>query len=570
MIFSSLSVFCQFVSPEEARLVAKNAYTERLNATGLKTNFTLNDDFISFPSKDNVTLYIFEPAESEGYVIISAEKSMYPLLAYSFESNLKRSSTPPAFWFLIEAYSSQINYIKANKIAASDKINGEWNHYLNKSFNKSGLNIQNQAPLLTTRWNQDCFYNELCPADPAGPCGFVYAGCVATAMGQIMKFHNWPPQGAGSVHYMHHTFGSHNVNFANATYNWSIMPNVLTSSNLEVAKLLYHCGVSVRMDYSPHGSGASSQSASIALRNNFRYAPYLSHIEKTGFDNATWADMLKVDILAKRPVYYVGFSGSGGHAFIADGFQNNHFHFDFGWGGSANGYFNLNDVGGFNSGQAATFSIEPNYTGPQYCNSKTVLNQASGSFSDGSAANVRYANLSSCKWLIQVPDAEAIVLNFTRLNTEEGIDRIIIYEGTSENGRKLADISGYNIPNTPIVASGNSMFVWFITDELNASFGWDANYTSWLTNVDENTKPKIKISPNPADKLISVELPNSFTVNSTFNIYDLYGKKVKSGIVNQNYNSFTVETNTLPNGIYSIRFVNGLGISLNEKFLISR
>jgi len=569
ILISFLGSIAQNVKLEDAKIVAKNAYAERLNAANLKTNFTLSDTYFAYPSETNKAFYIFEPTDRAGYIIVSAEKSMHPLLAYSFESFFNENSTPPAFWYLLDEYTAQIEYIRTNKTLASQEIVSEWDHYLNPSFNKSILNINNQTPLLTTRWNQDCFYNELCPIDANGPCGFVYAGCVATAMGQVMKYHNWPIQGSGSSSYTHSTYGMLSADYGNTTYLWDSMPNQLSGSNLEVAKLLFHAGVSVNMNYSPSGSGAQSNSAANSLKTYFKYANYLTYLTKASFDNNSWIQLLRNDLSAKRPIYYSGRNAQDyGHAFVCDGFQNNSFHFDFGWGGSSNGYFLITQVGGFNVSQAAILNAEPLYTGPQYCNSFTTITDPAGTINDGSGSNTRYANNTSCKWLIQVADAEAIALSFTRLNTEPGLDRILVYEGTSESGRLLADISGFELPTTPLVAGGNSMFIWFVTDEMSAAFGWEANYTSWMTNINDEQNAKISISPNPTSDFINIKFDNISNQNVSLNLYNINGQIVISNTVNLNNNNYSFDVSNLSKGIYNLEIKTDDNRIFTEKIIL--
>ena len=130
------------------------------------------------------------------------------------------------------------------------------------------------TPLCSTTWNQDCYYNQLCPTATGGPCNKVYAGCVATAMAQIMKFWNWPAQGTSSHSYTHPTYGAQTANFDSTTYDWTHMPIYLTSGSTNtqktaVATLIYHCAVSVDMDFDPNGSGAYSQNIPAALINYF-------------------------------------------------------------------------------------------------------------------------------------------------------------------------------------------------------------------------------------------------------------------------------------------------------------
>jgi len=107
-------------------------------------------------------------------------------------------------------------------------------------------------------------YNELCPADPNGPGGHVYAGCVATAMGMVMKYWSHPTTGVGSHSYYCPGYGYQSANFGATTYLWDEMPNSISTSCIPIATLLYHCGVAVNMGYSVDGSGAQSTDAANA------------------------------------------------------------------------------------------------------------------------------------------------------------------------------------------------------------------------------------------------------------------------------------------------------------------
>ena len=123
-------------------------------------------------------------------------------------------------------------------------------------------------PLLTTLWDQspDIFttgpYNALCPYDSIYK-SHTLTGCVATAMAQVMKYWNYPTKGIGTHSYTPPTkyLGVQTVNFGNTSYQWNLMPDTLSANDAPatinaVATLMYHCGVSVDMDYGVNGSGA--------------------------------------------------------------------------------------------------------------------------------------------------------------------------------------------------------------------------------------------------------------------------------------------------------------------------
>ena len=340
----------------------------------------------------------------------------------------------------------------------------------------------------------------------------------------------------------------------------------------EGAKLIYHCGVAVQMNYSPDGSGAQTLNSADVLRQNFKYSEYTDHMDKEFFSDDNWAEMLRIELLSQRPIMYRGFGTAGGHAFVCDGFQDQgpkFFHFDFGWSGSSNGYYNLTTLNGFAGGQAGLFGVEPRYTGPSYCEDYTLLTASEGTISDGSG-NTRYANNSNCEWLIQPDDAGAIALTFTELKTEPGIDRIFIYEGTSENDRLIATVSGFDLPAHPVVVSGGSMFVKFISDEMNAAPGWEATYTTWFTDVEGYTKGEISVSPNPASELINVQLDASFNEILNILVCDLTGRKVLNINTSPQNGCFSVDVSTLAKGVYTIEVFNGNQSIAQEKIVINK
>jgi hypothetical protein len=561
----------QIVEPEEARIVAMNFYAERISAATDDDIFIFASEPITISDNGLPAIYVFETTDRPGFIMVAADYSVYPVLGYSFESYFNEPSVPPVFADMINDFKDQISMARTLKQQASEAATQDWNYYSDPMFTKSAKNIRAQLPLLQTRWDQGCFYNALCPEDLDGPCGYVWAGCVATAMAQVMKYHNWPPSGDGSNIYLTpNGYGTLNVDFSQQTYSWSVMENQLFDHNFEVAKLIYHCGVAVNMNYAPDGSGAQTSTSADVFKENFKYADYVIHMEKDYFSEDNWAEMICIELLSHRPLMYRGY-GSGGHAFVCDGFQgvnSNHFHFDFGWSGAANGYYYLSNLNGFTSDQAGIFGMEPKYTGPSYCEDYVLLTDPQGTISDGSDDG-RYANNSSCKWLIQPDNAGAIALTFTQLKTEPGFDRVLIYEGTSENDWLVADISGFDLPANPVVVSGGSMFMWFITDELNAAPGWEANYTTWFTDVEDYTRGEITVSPNPAADIVYVQLATELNDPLIVIISDLSGRKVSEwNIIPQN-GYFSLDVSTLAKGVYTIEAFNGNHSIAKEKMIVN-
>ena len=203
--------------------------------------------------------------------------------------------------------------------------------------------------ICTTKWNQDSPYNLYAPEAGSGPSGRCYAGCVATAMSQVMKRWDHPTQGSGSHSYYCQGYGSQSANFGATTYDWEHMPDRLQGASQQeieaVALLMYHCAVAVDMQFSPSGSGANSWDVPDAIQRYFSYSSHASLKSRDYYSLVNWQNMLKESHDIGWPVYYSGFSNSGGHAFVCDGYDDNDlFHFNWGWGGSSDGWFVIDEI----------------------------------------------------------------------------------------------------------------------------------------------------------------------------------------------------------------------------------
>lgn len=307
-------------------------------------------------SGDNAGVFIFNYGD-KGFVMLSASKSIRPVLAYSNEFNIPSlEDAPDNITWWIGQYEEQVAYAMKHPEVATEKTVKEWKSLEDGtlSFDSKGVN-----PLCTTLWDQGCYYNALCPQDYGGPCNHVYAGCVACAMAQVMKYHNHPAQGYGSHTYTYGDYGTMTANFGSTTYDWNNMPTEIHNQNNAVATLLYHCGVSVDMMYSPSGSGAQSNDVETALRCYFGYCG-ATYKTRTSYTDEQWIALIKNELDNDRPLYYSGSGNSSGHAFVCDGYNDsNYFHFNWGWSGSANGYFSLDDLMGFNGNQSVVINITP-------------------------------------------------------------------------------------------------------------------------------------------------------------------------------------------------------------------
>lgn len=312
--------------------------------------------------RDLPTFYTFR-FSTGGFVIMAADDAAFPVVAYSFDSPMPQEITNPATKEWLESYSRDIWQIVQHQLDNTETLK-EWNALRNGEYQTPTRDVN---PLLSTTWDQGCYYNALCPADPGAgwTCGHVYTGCVATAMAQIMKYHNFPPQGVGSHSYVHPQYGVQSADFGNTTYDWASMPNNVSTYNTPVATIMYHAGVSVNMQYSVSGSGAYSEDVPPAMLDYFNYHPDITIVYKNNYPNVDdFKDLLRADLDQSLPIYYSG-QGTAGHAFVCDGYRlsDGKFHFNWGWSGSSNGWYaigSLNPGGNtFNDANSAVIHIKP-------------------------------------------------------------------------------------------------------------------------------------------------------------------------------------------------------------------
>ena len=375
------------VDKETALRVAQN-YCKQQGENGLQ----LVDISESLPYRE---FYTFVGDNGKGFVLVSADDCVLPILGFSANGIFAIDNMPIHVKEWLDDYEEQISFHRHLAEQHIDiQVTSTWDGLLEENPPMPPQNTS-VAPLLSTEWGQDPLYNNLCPYDSTRGERTV-AGCVAVSMAQVMKYWGHPTTGYGSHSYTHSTYGMQSANFASTTYEWDSMPNTLStlSSPDEVnaiATILYHAGVAVEMDYGLANEGGSLAynnnegaipsaygtplvpSAENALRYYFKYRSNIHHIIYSDLTNATWLTILANELDNSRPIIYFGRDASVGHSFICDGYnESGLFHFNWGWHGYYNGYFaigNLNPGGSGTGGNStnnysnrnsAIVSIRPN------------------------------------------------------------------------------------------------------------------------------------------------------------------------------------------------------------------
>ena len=431
LVLFTLPIFAKHVSVETAQQVARNFWEQNVvkSTDVIFSDVTSQTEFTNF--------YIFNT--DGGFVIVSADDIAYPVLGYSDEGSFNTSNIAINTLEWLRGYQRQIQFGIDNNIKATEEISDLW-YKLQNGIPPIHKSTRAVSALMTTKWNQGPPYNLLCPYDDRTDENAV-TGCVATAMAQVMKYWNYPTRGTGSYSYLYSSsyYPEQSADFENTTYDWNNMPDRLLSYSSQAEKdavstLMYHCGVSVGMNYGTvtNGGGSAAHTVAsgyegercteLALKDNFGYKTSLQGLGREDY-TGDWDNLLKAELNARRPIIYSGngTGGGAGHCFVCDGYNDNdYFHFNWGWGGAYDGFFlttaltpggggiGSDDDNNYSYRQAAVIGIEPAgvTVSPEIIEAASAGGNYSATVKAGTAAS-SWTSTSSADWLTISPTTGA-------------------------------------------------------------------------------------------------------------------------------------------------------------------
>lgn len=346
---------------------------------------------VALPEENQFYVYEYPTG---GWVMISASDAVRPVIAFSETGSFLTDNMPDNVKYWQDVINEGIRTAEASPEQPSAEAKEEWQAL------RKGVKVATDAEvvvdaLVSSQWNQTDPFNRLCPYKEGESRAFT--GCVATVMAQIMNYWMHPVQGTGSHSYTSANYGTLSADFGNTTYDWGNMLDVYKTKQyvvyedenvtytrdtadcteaeaIAVGTLMYHCGVAVDMEYSNEfpGSSASISAAKNAFTTYFGYKSSISSKTKSQYSSSDWISLIKGELDAKRPFLYTGsITGYAGHAFICDGYRSdNYFHFNFGWAGSHDGWYDLSSIitnpndnnYNYSDNQAMIMGIEPNET----------------------------------------------------------------------------------------------------------------------------------------------------------------------------------------------------------------
>ncbi len=432
------------LTPEQAleRLAGSSAMTKapgnaRINPSPVLTEY----------NSGKPALYIFNRADSNGFVILSADDCAAPLLGYGDNCAISsdRTDLPEGFIYWINTLSSRI--VTAAEAGANTTA------YVSATRpDRAPI-----SPLCTTRWDQGTPFNNDCPLDGTQRS---VTGCAATALSQVMKYHNWPESGEGSVSYQWKG-QTLSEKFDTVTFAWNNMIDTYTEGSYTpaeaaaVAGLMKSAGYALEMDYSASASSAFTNMPAPALGNYFRYDKGMRSVRREFYALPDWEELIYNSLSTYGPVIYNGQSSGGGHSFICDGYsQDGYFHINWGWGGMSDGYFLLDALdpdnqgtggsstgAGFDFDQDALIDIRPDRSGtsewiPYMASSDPFsINKTDCSAGETILIGGGFFNYSS----VNIPEGSQITLAFIPSGSEEPV-----YDPNTFTLPELAPNHGYN------------------------------------------------------------------------------------------------------------------------------
>ena len=470
--------FSEVITESEAINIAENFFYSK-NQRDL-VDFNYNENILINYNSENIFYAI--KLNPRGFILVAADDLIMPILGYSFENEFIISSTYPSnINYLFNLYSSELTNEKINNIQRDDVAN-QWNKYSNPVDFES--QTRSVSPLLQSRFNQDSSWNDMCPEDPDGPGGNVYVGCVAVAMAQIMHYWSYPEIGYSSHGYTHNQYGYQYANFGSSFYDYNQMANTYPTS--ESQELLYHCAVSVNMNFGIDGSGSQTSRARNALRNYFIFKNDIDEISASSYSTTQYRNILQNELNSNRPLYVDGCDTDGCHAWNIDGYDGDYFHNNFGWGGSQNGNYLLSSLNGFNYDQGALIGIEPQ----SLDNPNVVMQEYSYSEFQGDGDNV--ANPG------EIIELYVTLENLIPWNDAENADIIL-----STNDESVTIVNEYlsfnNLDVGDSYTNNNSPFLISLADDITLS-----NHLLTLTVI--STSSNGESSQNLYDININISL----------------------------------------------------------------
>lgn len=479
-------------------------------------------DVETFTGRAGEPIYYIARLSPSGFVIVSADDLVEPILAFADAGDYEPSAEDPLTALVIgdlneriaAAYDQTPDQLHALSLTGT---RSKWHELMDRAspppdeigpLGRQAISDIRVAPLIKTRWSQsyacsDYCYNYYTP-------NHYLCGCVATAMAQVMYYHRYPAAGIGRRSFTVRVAGDDRTVYTRGgdgtggPYSWDDMvlsPSCSTTANQRqaIGALCHDAGAAVRMEYGASASFADAFAMAGGLKTAFKFSNAINGAS-SGKDIGTGlVGMVNPNLDAELPVL-LAIVGSSGHAVVADGYgydlagttRTLYHHLNMGWAGVNDMWYNLPDAGKYNSVVACIYNIFPEGAGEIISGRIT---DASDRPVAGAVVRAKFqagvyeatTNVKGIYALARVPSAATFTVEVHKPGL--AFAGRTIATDTSRDWKAVAGNQwGVDFVGTPIADSDGDSDVDFADFALLAGRSWSysslaAFVTGWLTGI---------------------------------------------------------------------------------------
>ena len=515
--------------------------------------------------------YVFDNVAGGGFVIVAGDDVASPVLGYSFTEEFPEGTLPPNVQGWLDGLREEINAARRDGVLPEEAVTRAWQD------TRSGEAV---VDLETARWDQGAPYNKLCPLYRTAQ---TYTGCTATALAIIMRYHQWPERGVGTLPaYVtttnHLTIPALQLGHA---YDWGNMPldygrSYTQAQAQAVATLMRDCGYMLESDYGTDDNGGTGAYVDAVLRvaEYMDYDKSIRCVMRDSYTSSEWYELMQDELDSSRPILYTGSSEEAGHAFVLDGYTtNNYYSVNWGWSGYYNGYFLLSALdpegqgagggsGSYNNGQVAVIGIQKDKGGEYVEDIRFYPYEAEGVLYNG------ISTLSTISTNLPFYFSAGMFINMG----QQAFNGEVLFAMTDKNGQFVEELGTLTLELDPSYMTGWSKIQATITAPIQKGYRLRAYYRSENTPewtlvrgndeegcvweyilLDEYTiEQSTSFTYNKNDRKIYLTVSNGISVSLT----DASGKAYNQTIRREG-TSVTVNAILLPVGTYTLTLQRG-------------
>lgn len=515
--------------------------------------------------------YVFDNVAGGGFVIVAGDDVASPVLGYSFTEEFPEGTLPPNVQGWLDGLREEINAARRDGVLPEEAVTRAWQD------TRSGEAV---VDLETARWDQGAPYNKLCPLYRTAQ---TYTGCTATALAIIMRYHQWPERGVGTLPaYVtttnHLTIPAQKLGHA---YDWDNMPldygrSYTQAQAQAVATLMRDCGYMLESDYGTDDNGGTGAYVDAVLRvaEYMDYDKSIRCVMRDSYSSSEWYELMQDELDSSRPILYTGSSEEAGHAFVLDGYTtDNYYSVNWGWSGYYNGYFLLSALdpegqgagggsGSYNNGQVAVIGIQKDKGGEYVEDIRFYPYEAEGVLYNG------ISTLSTISTNLPFYFSAGMFINMG----QQAFNGEVLFAMTDKNGQFVEELGTLTLELDPSYMTGWSKIQATITAPIQKGYRLRAYYRSENTPewtlvrgndeegcvweyilLDEYTiEQSTSFTYNKNDRKIYLTVSNGISVSLT----DASGKAYNQTIRREG-TSVTVNAILLPVGTYTLTLQRG-------------